>query len=136
MTPANVATTLGRPTPDALDYDQWALWIEDTRMLIEARLGDLGELVPARLDYVVREAVAAKVRRTGDTATSVTVSVDDGSVTKRYDASPMSEADISEEWWALLSPEPVTSVSSTRPGFETDVVRWPVATPGGTEVWR
>lgn len=102
VTPANVATTLGRPTPDSLEYDQWALWISDARMLIANRLGDLGDLVQADLDYVVRESVAARVRNPG-AETSSTVSVDDGSVTRRYGRST-GQITILDEWWAMLTP--------------------------------
>ena len=38
-------------SPEAL---QWALWIADALLLIEARLGDPTLLVQPRLDYVVR----------------------------------------------------------------------------------
>src|SRR5690554_1391259 len=78
------------------------MWRDDALLLIEARLGDLSELSQPNLDYVVREAVVAQVRRPDD-ATSVEVGVDDGRVTKRYSSS-RGRVFIRDEWWALLSP--------------------------------
>ena len=78
------------------------MWIADALMLIEARLGDPALLNQANLDYVVREAVVAQIRRPDD-ATSVEVGVDDGRVTKRYSSS-RGRVFIRDEWWKLLDP--------------------------------
>ena len=56
----------------------------------------------ARLDYVVREAVVAQVRRPDD-MTSVDIAVDDGRVSKRYSTSA-GRVTIRDEWWDLLAP--------------------------------
>lgn len=104
VTPANVAVALGRATPSAgsPDFAQWEMWISDALMLIDARLGDVSALDQAKLDYVVREAVVAQVRRPDD-ATQVAVTLDDGSVSRTYRSSRGRIA-ILDEWWDLLSP--------------------------------
>lgn len=113
VTPATIAVALGRTAPDvgSAEYEQWEMWISDARMLIEARLvgensdqvASLDELDQTKLDYVVREAVTAQVRRPDD-STQVAVSVDDGSVSKTY-RSGAGRVTIRDEWWALLAPD-------------------------------
>ena len=117
VTPADIAAALGRTAPESgsPEHGQWSLWISDALMLIEARLGDPAALDQDRLDYVVREAVVAQVRRPDD-VTSVDVAVDDGRVSKRY-SSGSGRVTIRDEWWALLSPE-----SSGRRAFEVDTM--------------
>lgn len=104
VTPETIAVALGRTTPDptSTEYAQWSMWIADALMLISDRLGDLTELDQAKLDYVVREAVATQVRRPDD-ATSVDVAVDDGRVSRTY-RSGGGRVTIRDEWWDLLSP--------------------------------
>lgn len=104
VTPADIAVALGRATPaeDSADFKQWDLWIGDALLLIEARLGDPSDLDQAKLDYVVREAVVAQVRRPDD-ATSVDVRVDDGAVSKTYRSSA-GRVTIIDAWWNLLAP--------------------------------
>lgn len=101
---ADIAIALGQeePAEDSVEARQWEMWIEDALLLIEARLGDPAELNQRNLDYVVREAVVAQVRRPDD-ATSVEVGVDDGRVTKRYSSS-RGRVFIRDEWWNLLDP--------------------------------
>lgn len=117
VTPADIAVALGRTAPDLEDpeYAQWSMWIADARMLIEVRLGDLDDLDQGRLDYVVREAVVAQVRRPDD-STSVDVAVDDGRVSKRY-SSGSGRVTIRDEWWALLAP-----VAAGGRAFEVDTM--------------
>lgn len=117
VTPADIAVALGRTAPalGSTEHDQWAMWVADALMLIAARLGDVSLLDQDRLDYVVREAVVAQVRRPDD-VTSVDVAVDDGRVSKRY-SSGSGRVTIRDEWWALLSPE-----SSGRRAFEVDTM--------------
>lgn len=107
VTPAIVAVALGRPTPDDPEFAQWDLWISDALMLIEARLGDLAELDQEKLDYVVREAVVAQVRRPDD-ATSVEVRVDDAASSRTYRTSA-GRVTIRDEWWDLLKPTDSTA---------------------------
>jgi hypothetical protein len=78
------------------------MWIQSAKFLIRNRLGDLDDLDQESLDYVVREAVVAKVRRPDD-ATQIDVSVDDGRISKVYQTSSGSVT-IRPEWWELLSP--------------------------------
>ena len=104
VTPEMIAVALGRtaPDPDSAEFAQWEMWISDALMLIEARLGDPALLDQAKLDYVVREAVASLARRPDD-ATQVSVSVDDGSVSRTY-RSGTGRVTILDEWWLLLAP--------------------------------
>ena len=105
VTPDMIAVALGRtaPTEGSVEFEQWSMWIDDALMLIEARLGDSALLDQAKLDYVVREAVALHVRRPDD-ATQVTISVDDASTSKTY-RSGAGRLVILDEWWNLLAPE-------------------------------
>jgi len=106
-----ISVALGRGTTvtDAEDA-QWQMWIDDAVMLIEARAEALEITDPldqAKLDYVVREAVVAHVRKP-DEATQVTVSVNDASTSRTYQRSGGRIA-IRDEWWTLLG---LTSASS------------------------
>lgn len=129
VTSATIAVALGRTAPevDSPTDLQWEMWIEDARMLIEARLGDLTELDQAVLDYVVREAVVMQVRRPDD-ATQVTVSVDDGSTSRTYRSSS-GRVTILDAWWELLSP-----TEARGKAFEVDTMP---ATAGvyGVDYW-
>ena len=103
-TPDTIAVALGR-TVSALDpeWDQWALWISDAEMLIDARKVSLGittTLDPTTLDYVVREAVVSHVRHPDD-ASQVTVSIQDASTSKSY-RSGKGRVFILDDWWVLL----------------------------------
>jgi len=113
-----IAVALGQtaPEPDSVTDEQWKLWIGDAEMLIEARRVLLGAEVPdeARLDYVVREAVAAHIKRPDD-ATQVTVAVDDGSSSRSY-KSAKGRVTILDEWWALLG------LVETSGAFSVDMV--------------
>ena len=112
VTPEVIAVALGRTAPasGSAEFAQWDMWISDARMLIAARLvgagagqvANLDELDQATLDYVVREAVVAQVRRPDD-ATQVEVRVDDGSTARTYRTSA-GRVTIRDEWWDLLSP--------------------------------
>lgn len=106
VTPETIAVALGvaAPPEDSQLWDQWELWIADAAMLIQARADrmgvDIADIDEARVDYVEREAVAAHVRRPDD-ATTVLVSVDDGSTQKTYQ-SASGRVQIRDEWWELL----------------------------------
>jgi hypothetical protein len=102
VTPDTIAVALGVTVPESIQYDQWSMWIADAEMLIESRRAALGGLAvdELKLDYVVREAVVAQVKRPDD-ATQVTVSVDDGSSSKTY-RSGAGRVTILDEWWTLL----------------------------------
>ncbi len=104
VTPDMIAVALGQaaPTPGSIIDQQWQLWIDDATMLIENRAEKLNvtDLDEAKLDYVVREAVVAQVKRPDD-ATQVTMSVDDGSSSRTY-RSGKGRVTILDEWWTLL----------------------------------
>jgi len=104
VTPDKIAVALGvaAPAPNSIQWNQWALWIEDADMLIESRRASLDADAPdeAKLDYVVREAVVAHIKKPDD-ATQVTVSVDDGQTSRAY-RSGKGRVTILDEWWALL----------------------------------
>ncbi|WP_308491030.1 hypothetical protein [Microbacterium terrisoli] len=103
VTPADIAVALGQtaPSTDSPTEKQWALWIADATMLINARATELDKTPdPDRMDYVVREAVVAQVKRPDD-VTQVTVSVDDGQTSKSY-RSGKGRVTILDEWWTLL----------------------------------
>lgn len=106
VTPAKVAVALGvaAPDPASTTFKQWEMWIDDADMLIEDRAAELGipltDIGVAKLDYVVREAVVAHVKRPDD-STQVTVTVDDGTTSKSY-RSGKGRVQILDEWWTLL----------------------------------
>jgi len=105
VTSETVAVALGKaaPEPNSIQDLQWSLWIEDAEMLIEARRLAINKdltLDEAKVDYVVRQAVVAHIRKPDD-ATQVTIAVDDGSTSRTYQSGHGRVA-IVDEWWALL----------------------------------
>lgn len=106
VTPETIAVALGQAAPPegSPQWEQWEMWISDALMLIEVRAEQVGKPVEsideAKLDYVVREAVTAHVKRPDD-ATTVQVSVDDASSSKTY-RSGAGRVTIRDDWWALL----------------------------------
>lgn len=102
--PATIAVALGvaAPDPGSAQFQQWEMWISDAEMLIAARVAALDVADPdeAKVDYVVREAVVAQVRKPDD-STQVTVSIDDGSTSRSY-KSGKGRVTILDEWWLLL----------------------------------
>ena len=108
VTPDQVALTLGDSCPTPIPYEQWDMWISDSTLLITnwaTRNGyTFAGLDSATVDYVIREAVALKVKRP-DSATQVDVAVDDGRVSRRYESST-GQITILPEWWAMLTPVP------------------------------
>lgn len=98
----DVGVALRRTISDPAEQAQIEWWLTGLEYVIRARLGDLSDLDQDVLQYVEVEAAVAKVNRAGRAESSVTVSVDDGSVTRRYD-SPTAE-DITDSLWSLLSP--------------------------------
>jgi hypothetical protein len=105
VSPATLAVALGQAAPDSgsPEWDQWQMWIDDAEMLIQIRKEQLAIIEPidtAKLDYVVREAVVAHIKKPDD-ATQVTVSVDDASSSRTY-RSGKGRVTILDEWWTLL----------------------------------
>lgn len=127
----DVETALGRPAASSAELAQIEWWLSGVELLIGARLGDVSALDQDVLRYVEAEAVVAKIRRGDSRVTSETVSIDDGSMTRRFEAG-VQTSDISDEWWALLNPSTGSTFYSTRPGFEADTAQWSVSTPPST----
>ena len=106
VTPAMIAVKLGRaaPEPGSITEQQWDMDIDDALMLIQNRAEeldvDMSTISEVKLDYVVREAVAAYINRPDD-ATQVSVTVDDGTTARTYQ-SGKGRIDIIDEWWTLL----------------------------------
>lgn len=123
----DVQIALGRLLSPTMEQDQVEYWLNGIELVIKGRLGDLTALDQDLLKYVETEAAATKVRRNGTLESSISVTVDDSTVTRRYD--PISATDITDEWWQLLSPTDDRASSSVRPGFDADLARWPVSTP-------
>ena len=108
----DVETAIGRPVSSDAELRQIEWWLSGVKILIQSRLGDVSALDQDVLRYVSSE----------------TVSVDDGSLTRRFETG-VQTSDISDEWWALLNPVTGSSFYSTRPGFDADDVQWAVSTP-------
>jgi hypothetical protein len=126
----DVAVALGRPTATFTDDQQAQItyWLDGVELLIKSRLGPVADLDQDVLKFVETEAAAEKVRRGAQGgATSITVTADDGSVTRRYEGPQVTDGDITDAWWDLLDPTRGAGGFSTRPGFEPD------ATP--TDLW-
>lgn len=127
VTPAMLAIALGTTAPEtgSVTEQQWEMWIEDAEMLIDSRITDLGVTAPdqAKIDYVIREAVVAHIKRPDD-ATQVTVAVDDGSTSRSY-KSGKGRVVILDEWWILLG------LVETSGAFSVDMVgtSWSAHTP-------
>lgn len=111
VTVGNVQTTLGRSLSTA-EQAQAELWIDQARTIIGARL-TLDDLDQGILDMVVTEAVANRVKRP-DSAKQVSVSVDDGQVSRSYE-SGTGQIEILPEWWDLLAPAAASNAFSIRP---------------------
>lgn len=110
----DVAVAVGRPISSDVEQNQIEWWLTGAEMAIKARLGDLSVLDQNVLLYVEVEAVAAKVRRHGNLESSITVSVDDSSVTRRYESN-VTSADITDDWWDLLNPAATVTAFTISP---------------------
>ena len=127
VSPANIAVALGvaAPEPSSIQEQQWQMWIQDAYMLIQNRVEQLDVPEPdeAKLDYVVREAVVAHVKRPED-ATQVTISVDDASTSKTY-KSGKGRVTIIDEWWTILGlTEPEGAFSLDMAGTGSPHLSW------------
>lgn len=127
VTPEMIAVALGvtAPEPESIQAQQWELWIDDAVMLIENRREklDADEIDEVKLDYVVRQAVVAHIKRPDD-ATQVTVSVDDASSSRTY-RSGKGRVAILDEWWTLLGlTEPDGAFSIDRVGVTSPHPPW------------
>lgn len=128
VTPSMLAVALGIAAPEfgSIKEQQWNMWVDDAYMLIEARRVEIGHTDPideAKLDYVVRQAVVAHIKKPDD-ATQVTVSVDDASTSKTYQSG---KGRVSvDDWWAFLGllDEQGGAFSVDMIGFATAHLPW------------
>ena len=126
VTYTDVATSLGRSLT-TLEQAQATQWIADAYMLIQARFGTTyPDLVVTMVDYVVRESVAGRFRSgAAGGASSITVAVDDGNVTRRFENGDGTSTDwLLDGWFDLLAPDRDSQAFSTRPRFESDTAQW------------
>lgn len=131
-TTTQVATELGRLPESITDAEeaQWQQWLDDVELAIVARFqrtglnlseqvafGDPSVALVARVE---RAAVVRKIQNpAGDTSTTITV--DDGSVTRRKEgAGTFIGLDLTDAEWDSLLPDVVREAFSTRPGFAPD----------------
>lgn len=96
----DVAVELGRPISTPEEQAQVTWWLNGVELIIAAELGDVSLLDQDALKLVEVAVVSGKIRALGES--SVTISVDDGSVTRRFEGS-VSKGDITDEWWDLLT---------------------------------
>lgn len=102
VTPAQVAVTLGQPSPTGTKLAQWADWIDGAYIVIRSRFPDLDVLDQPTLAYVVKEAVADRVKNPDRGRTAREVQVDDGRTVNRYEAAS-GQISITDAWWDLLT---------------------------------
>lgn len=106
VTPAMIAVKLGvtAPEPGSVQEQQWQMDIDDALMLIEDRAEQLdveiSTISEKKLDYVIREAVVAHIKKPDD-ATQVSITVDDATTSKSY-RSGKGRVSILDEWWTML----------------------------------
>lgn len=128
VTPDMLAVALGQAAPElnSITEQQWELWISDAEMLIQIRADQLGITEPideAKLDYVVREAVVAHIKKPDD-STQVSVSVDDASSTRSY-RSGKGRVTILDEWWTILGlTDPSGAFAIDMVGFSSLHLPW------------
>lgn len=118
----DVAIALGRPSTAITDDQQAQIgyWLNGVELLIKSRLGPIAGLDPDAVKYVETEVVAAKARPfiVANGATSVTVSTDDSTVTKRYES--IKASDITDEYWALFGSGITSTGYTVRVGSPLD----------------
>lgn len=99
----DVAVAIGRPSSDlnAEQQAQITYWLNGAELVIKSRLGAIADLDANTVKYVETEVVAEKLRRSLREESSITVAVDDGSVTRRYENRITSE-DFAADLWSLF----------------------------------
>lgn len=118
----NVAVAVRRPSSSFTPEEQAQInyWLAGVELLIKSRLGPIAELDQDTVRYVETEVVAEKVRRAGRAESSVTVTVDDATVTRRYDS--VHASDVTAELWALFGSGHTASAYSIGVTSPVDVV--------------
>ena len=130
-TTSDVETELGRTATSATETAQWTAWLDRVERAIVRRFTRAGlvladEIAAGTLteDDVKDVEVTAVVRKiTNPTGlTSVTRSLDDGTITTRREGVEDSTGlTVTDAEWASLLPYSEPSAFSTRPGFEPDM---------------
>lgn len=100
-----IGLTLGIPSPTSDQIALWGMWVADAGRQVVRWAAQSGyqyaALDQTEVDAVVRETVVAWARA-GDGATEVSVSVDDGQVTRKY---PRATERLVPSWlWSRLVP--------------------------------
>lgn len=117
----NVQTATGR-TLTSTEQAQATMWIQDARTIISNRAvreqTTLDQLDQPTLDLVVREAVTARIKRP-DGAKQVSISVDDGQVSRTYETAT-GQIEITDTWWDLLFPDAEPEAWSAQPSCTPD----------------
>lgn len=126
----DVVTELGRSTSSSEETAQWQAWLDRVERIITRRFVRAGLVLADQVtdgnptaDEVADVEVTAVVRmiRNPDGLTSVTRTIDDGTITTRREgADDVSGLVITDAEWASLLPNFEAQAWSTRPGFEPD----------------
>lgn len=133
-----VAAELGRSTPDAETPEavQWQQWLERVERAITARFAACGLSLAQQValgqpdaETVADVEVAAVARKVlnPEGLTSTTISIDDGSITRRRDGFKNLGEDpltLTPAEWAVLLPASAVGAFSIRPHFEPDCAPW------------
>lgn len=131
----DVSDRLGRPISEPLEVTQVTKWLADVESIIEARFVRSGLTLAGQialgdpsLSTVVRvesDAVIRRIYQPLPGRTSTTRSVDDASVTDRWEGSGTYDW-LTDGEWSDLIPSVTAGAFSTRPGFEPDrPASWP-----------
>jgi hypothetical protein len=129
-TAADVAVEIGRPAASADETAQWTAWLARVERAITRRFARAGLVLADQVtagnptaDDVKDAEVAAVVRKITNPLglTSVTRTLDDGTVTTRRDgAEDVDGLALTEAEWEALLPSTNAAAFSTRPGFDPD----------------
>lgn len=126
---SDVELELGRPASSSAESAQWQAWLDRVERAIERGfrrsglvLADQMALGDPTIDDIVDVEVAAVIRRIYAPApgrTSTTRSVDDASITDRFEGDTYG-LDLTDDEWTSLLPGSDAQAFSTRPGFDPD----------------
>lgn len=126
---SDIERELGRPPASAAQSDQWSAWLERVERTIVRRFTRVGLVLadqivlnnPSEADVKDIE-VAAVIRKIENPngITSVTRTLDDGSLTTRREGAADAGLALLGSEWDLLLPFGDRSAFSTRPSFEPD----------------
>ena len=133
-----VAAELGRSTPGSGSPEglQWQQWLDRVERAISARFVASGLVLFEQVSLGqpdgetvadVEVAAVARKARNPEGLTSTTVSIDDGSITRRRDGVPNAGDDplaLTAAEWALLLPASAVGAFTVRPYFEPDCAPW------------